>query len=208
MKGVLVHLFYSYLKLLKKTVDVDWKGVESYGENKVIGFWHEDSFFMNLVLNRLTQGQVPLDVIVTADKRGDYIQEILERFGGKAERVPDGFASFTFLKKLLQKSYEEERSLAVSLDGPLGPRHEPKKLAFYLSEQGQKEFIAVTVSYSRKLRLFWRWDHYVIPLPFSRITVELQDYGIVNKNQIPFLPHEAMEGADVVSSVTEGISLG
>lgn len=138
---ILVHLFTGYLKLLEKTVNVQW------AENSMCG--------------------------------------------GSALRVPDGFASFGALKGILQNAYERTRSIAVALDGPLGPRHEPKKLAFYLSEQAQEDFVGISVSYSSKLRLGWRWDKYVIPLPFSTVTVAAHNYGEVDKKHIPELPTSA-----------------
>ena len=66
-----------------------------------------------------------------------------------------------------------------------------KKLAFYLAEQAQESFVGISVSYHGCLRLFWRWDHYAIPLPFSKVIVAVHDYGEVNKKQIPDLPTRA-----------------
>lgn len=188
---ILVHLFTGYLKLLEKTVVIQWAENSMCGGCQIFGFWHEDSFFMNLVLAELEKQTSPVDVIVTADTRGDYIEQMIKRCGGNALRVPDGFASFGALKGILQNAYERTRSIAVALDGPLGPRHEPKKLAFYLSEQAQEDFVGISVSYSSKLRLSWRWDKYVIPLPFSTVTVAAHNYGEVDKKHIPELPTSA-----------------
>ena len=75
---------------------------------------------MNLVLEELSGKTSPVDVIVTADTRGDYIEHMLQACGGHALRVPDGFAAFGALKKILQDSYEQTRSIAVALEmGPL-----------------------------------------------------------------------------------------
>ena len=181
-------LFSGYLKLLEKTVKIDWREETLCQDSQIYGFWHEDSYFMNLVLKHLVRKTGPVDVIVTADARGDHIEAMIRKNGGNALRVPDGYKSFAFLKKLLQSSYEGNRSLAVALDGPLGPRHEPKKLAFYLASQEKEDFAGIAVSYSAALRLFWRWDHYAIPLPFSHVTVEIRNYGEVDKAHIPALP--------------------
>lgn len=188
---VLMNLFRGYLRLLEKTVTIQWVENTMCCGNQVFGFWHEDSFFMNLVLADLSKQTNPVDVIITADKRGDYIQDMVEFCGGHALRVPDGFAAFGVLKTILQNSYERARSIAVALDGPLGPRHEPKKLAFYMSEQACEDFVGIAVSYSSKLRLVWRWDRYVVPLPFSTVTVSVHNYGEVDKKHIPELPSNA-----------------
>lgn len=190
-RSMLGHLFTGYFKLLEKTVNIQWSENSICSGSQVFGFWHEDSFFMNLVLAELSRKTSPVDVIVTADSRRDYIEKMIEKSGGHALRVKDGAAGFGALKKIMQNAYETTRSIAVALDGPLGPRHEPKKLAFFLSEQAEEDFVGIAVSYSTKLRLTWRWDKYVIPLPFSTVTVAAHNYGEVNKKHIPELPLNA-----------------
>lgn len=98
-KNILQYLFSGYLKLLKKTVAIEWQEIQFVTGNQVFGFWHEDSFLMNLVLEELSGKTSPVDVIVTADTRGDYIEHMLQACGGHALRVPDGFAAFGALKK-------------------------------------------------------------------------------------------------------------
>ena len=143
---------------------------------------------MNLVLERLADRTTPVDVIVTADARGNYIEYMVRQCGGNALRVPDGYGAFTAIKKIVKDSYEKTHSIAVALDGPLGPRHEPKKLAFYLSEHAEEDFVGITVSYSSCIRLRRRWDRYVIPLPWSTVDVSVRNYGVVRKDCIPELP--------------------
>lgn len=190
-QSILNHIFLSYLKLLKQTVSIQWVENSISGGTQVFGFWHEDSLFMNVVLSRLSEQTGPVDVIVTADTRGNYIENMIKKSGGSALRVKDGMSGFGALKKIMQNSYETTRSLAVALDGPLGPRHEPKKLAFYIAEQAREDFVGVSMTYSSKLRLSRRWDKYVIPLPFSTIHVAVHNYGEVNKDCIPELPIHA-----------------
>ena len=66
-KNILQHLFSGYLKLLKKTVAIEWQEIQFVTGNQVFGFWHEDSFLMNLVLEELSGKTSPVDVIVTAE---------------------------------------------------------------------------------------------------------------------------------------------
>ena len=135
---------------------------------------------MNLVLERLADKTTPVDVIVTADTRGNYIEHMIKRCGGNALRVPDGYKAFGALKNIVRDSYEKAHSIAVALDGPLGPRHEPKKLAFYLSEHAEEAFVGISLSYSSCIRL-----------PFTTVDVAVKDYGIVQKKAIPNLPVNA-----------------
>lgn len=203
--AMLQRLFAKYLDLLRRTVAVRWDDGNRYGDSQIYGFWHEDSFFMNLVLEKLAHKTAPVDVIVTADTRGNYIENMVKRCGGNALRVPDGYKAFAALKKIVQDSYEKTHSIAVALDGPLGPRHEPKKLAFYLSEHAEEDFVGICLAYSSCIRLKHRWDKYVIPLPYTTVTVAVKNYGVVMKNQIPELPTaagktEAAAAAEIFSA--------
>lgn len=189
--NILQHLFSSYLRLIARTVRLRWIEENRYGDSQIFGFWHEDSFYMNLVLKELSKRRIPIDVIVTADTRGDYIEYMVRECGGHALRVPDGYRAFSELKKIVQASYEKTHSIAVALDGPLGPRHEPKQLAFYLSGHADQEFVGITLSYSGCIRLWKRWDRYVIPLPFTTVTVAVKNYGVTDRKQIPDLPKNA-----------------
>ena len=48
--------------------------MESFDGNQVVGFWHEDSFIMNLLLREVTKENCKMSVLVTGDPRGDYMQ--------------------------------------------------------------------------------------------------------------------------------------
>lgn len=91
-------MFSGYLKLLEKTVHMEWDEDRLYGNSQIFGFWHEDSFIMNLVLKNLRGKTAPVDVIVTADTRGNYIEHMIKKCGGNALRIPDGYAAFGALK--------------------------------------------------------------------------------------------------------------
>ena len=129
---------------------------------------------MNLVLERLADKTTPVDVIVTADTRGNYIEHMIKRCGGNALRVPDGYKAFGALKNIVRDSYEKAHSMA-----------------FYLSEHAEEAFVGISLSYSSCIRLTRRWDKYVIPLPFTTVDVAVKDYGIVQKKAIPNLPVNA-----------------
>lgn len=179
-RKILSRLFYAYLKCLEKTAHVKWEGMESFNGNQVVGFWHEDSFAMNLLLREITETDNKMSVLVTGDPRGDYIQYMIEKCRGEAVRIGYGFCDTGTLRELLTSLKEEKRSIAIAMDGPLGPRHIPKKMTYFLSEKGEVPLASVSVKYSKKLALKGRWDHYRIPLPFTEVTFQFHNYGRVS----------------------------
>ena len=157
-----------------------WEGMESFNGNQVVGFWHEDSFAMNLLLREITETDNKMSVLVTGDPRGDYIQYMIEKCRGEAVRIGYGFCDTGTLRELLTSLKEEKRSIAIAMDGPLGPRHIPKKMTYFLSEKGEVPLASVSVKYSKKLALKGRWDHYRIPLPFTEVAFQFHNYGMVS----------------------------
>ena len=99
-RKILSRLFYAYLKCLEKTAHVKWEGMESFNGNQVVGFWHEDSFAMNLLLREVTETDNKMSVLVTGDPRGDYIQYMIEKCremrcaSATVSVIPEHFGSF------------------------------------------------------------------------------------------------------------------
>ncbi|MCI9238080.1 MAG: DUF374 domain-containing protein [Dorea sp.] len=212
---MLSRIFYIYLKCLERTVQIEWIHPEVFTGHHVVGFWHEDSFAMNLVLKTVTDRGNKMSVLVTGDARGEYIRDMVEKCRGDSIRICYGFGDLGTIRDILDALREPERSVAIAMDGPLGPRHIPKKMTYFLSEKGRTSLVGVTLSYSGKLSLKGRWDHYRIPLPFSRIKIRFDDYGIVSSRCMPqlrtCLPEDAAvqvpDGAGRLVPGQDGVSV-
>lgn len=170
--------------MLKSTVDLNISGIEEIKEQQLLGYWHGDSLTMELVLGFITKDVKEVEVIVTADKRGDYIEQVINAYGAKALRLPDGLQMRPFFKDLMIRGRDTLGILAGALDGPLGPLHEPKKLLFLLSAKSNKEVIYMEFNYKRVLRLTGRWDKYVILFPFSKVKAQVKNLGKIAKEDL------------------------
>lgn len=177
-------IFIWYIELVYKTSNIVLNEFKFDINNSIIGFWHGDSYSMNLVVKKLMRDKFSLNVIVTADTRGNYIENILKKYKVNALRMPDGVKIKSFLRDLKLISKNQNQSMAVALDGPLGPYRIPKKIGFSLSRESNKKFIGVKLDYSRKISLKSRWDKYIIPLPFTTIKININDFGIVTAEDL------------------------
>lgn len=175
-----------YIEWVAKTSRIKLEGeiIQVKDQEAILGFWHGDSFGMNFLLRAMKGSAVKADVIITADKRGNYIEQLIKGYGGAVLRMPDGMAMRSFFKALKEASKQPGRTVCVALDGPLGPYHEPKKLGATLSLEGNKPYILVKVDYKYKINLNKRWDRYAIPLPFGEMTFTGYNLGVINKSQI------------------------
>jgi hypothetical protein len=188
MKRRLFNLFtvlsHIYLKLIAPTGRLEIINRDGIRQNTMLGYWHGDSYCMQLLLKHIYGTCQGINVIVTADKRGDVIEKIISHYGAKAIRLPDGLSIRHYLRELKEICKASDRILAASLDGPLGPLHEPKKLLFLLAAEADKKVVYIHFKYKKVIRLKHRWDKYVIPLPFSKITAYVEELGYVSKEDL------------------------
>ena len=66
---LLSKVYISYLRLIWKTSAIEYEGEINDFANSIIGFWHGDSYVMNLAINKLISKDINLQVVVTADKK-------------------------------------------------------------------------------------------------------------------------------------------
>lgn len=181
---ILSKIFLAYLKCVEKTSKITCSGLEHLQHPNIVGFWHEDSFVSHLVLRKLQEFEQKATVLVSGQWRGNVIQEMVEHFEGEVFRVSYKGKTIDQFKRLFQDAKTTENLIVMAFDGPKGPRHKIKKIAFLLSNKNSKNLIAMKASYKRKIRLFGRWDHYVIPLLFNKIQIQFFNFGTISTEEL------------------------
>lgn len=177
-------LFITYTKLLLKTCKFEIEGRDLFRDGIVFGFWHTDCYSMELLLSELSKTNSNVCAIVTANERGDYIENTLRHNGGTALRIPDGMEMRAAYKQMLEAVRRPELIMAVAFDGPSGPYHEVKKLAFMLARESDKPVVYAHFTYTHIIALKKRWDRYVIPLPFTRVKAHFEEIGKVDREKL------------------------
>jgi lysophospholipid acyltransferase (LPLAT)-like uncharacterized protein len=127
---------------------------------------------------------------------GEYIARIIEKFGYRAVR---GSSTRGGVRALLgmHTEIEEGRSVAFTIDGPLGPLYVAKPGPVLLARNTGVPICAFYTAPERAWVLN-SWDRMLIPKPFSRVSVRLGRYIDVTPNasreQLDQL-HAAMQAA-------------
>lgn len=169
---LLTYIAIFYIDFVYKTSKVTPSGEFNLlnpeeNEKFILGFWHGESFSLYPFLKGYS-----LYVITTQNGRGDYITLICNYFGYKTIRVPDESAGGNFLFKIRKEiNGENKGNLALTLDGPLGPYHEPKSFPFITALLTKRRVLPLTVKFKCQINLKNRWDNFTIPLPFNKIEV-------------------------------------
>jgi lysophospholipid acyltransferase (LPLAT)-like uncharacterized protein len=130
--------------------------------------WHN-----RLAISMVVHRRYPrkLAALVSASRDGALLSSVLSRFGVGAVR---GSSSRRGAQALLELKHRAEAGydLAITPDGPRGPRYIVQDGVISLAQVTGLAIVPVTCNLSRKLTVR-SWDGFQVPLPFSRCEITL-----------------------------------
>lgn len=167
MLKVYSFLGWLVIYLLSKTIrvrvvnDSSWKNLK----NAIFAFWHGEQF---ILCHHHSNQRIA--IMTSLSKDGELQTGILSKFG---YRIVRGSSSRGGAEALIQmiNILKEDFSVAFAIDGPRGPLYEVKPGVIFLAKKTGVPIIPLTVRYSNAIELTKTWDHYNVPLPFSKATV-------------------------------------
>lgn len=132
-----------------------------YNEHVIFSFWHE---YIVVVLPRW--GHTPLTVLCSQHRDGEWVNQTAESLGLSIVRgssTRGGSAAIRQMKKNTRFS-----SIAMTPDGPRGPRRQMAMGPVYLASLLGMPLVPVGVGISNPYRLK-TWDQFAIPRLTSRV---------------------------------------
>lgn len=171
MRRVLV-FFISFLgpfllKLLSKTLRIIHRGREhleaclARRERVIFVFWHGRMLMMPFAAPGLAVAG-----LISQHRDGEYISRVVERLNFLVIRGSATRGGTKAVRKMIQ-ALREGWNLAITPDGPRGPRGKVKAGVIELGRLTGAPLFPVAFSASMRLSLK-SWDAFLIPLPFSR----------------------------------------
>ena len=168
--SIITNLAYFIIKYISKTLrfeSVNTKPIieaSHKGNNFIFAFWHNQFFAMpHFYFNNL--GKTSVSILTSMSKDGEYITRVVEKFGFSTVRgstTRGGDAAIRALVKQLQ----EGDDIAVTPDGPRGPRHKVQPGIITIAQLSSRPIIPVGYKVVRK-KVLRTWDRFIIPSPFS-----------------------------------------
>jgi len=161
----------SLVSALLLTTRVERRGAEHFerfrraGRPVVFVFWHGQ--LLPLVHIHRGEGIV---VLVSEHDDGEYITRVIERNGFGTVRGSSTRGGTTGLRGLVRAA-RAGRDLALTPDGPRGPRGELKPGALLVAQLTGLPIVPLVVGASRGWRL-GSWDGFLVPWPLSKVVVE------------------------------------
>lgn len=155
------------IRLLAATMRIEVIGEEhpgalwARGERGIFPFWHDQLLLM--VKGYRGPGT---RILISVSKDGELIARTMEHFGQGAVRGSSHRGGREAFRSLVEIS-AQPWDIAITPDGPRGPRHQIKDGVVQLARISGRAVIPMGFFASRGHR-FASWDRFLLPFPFSR----------------------------------------
>ncbi|UCE01948.1 MAG: tetraacyldisaccharide 4'-kinase [Candidatus Latescibacterota bacterium] len=161
------------LRLMGSTWRVEWHGEERFAEarrqspggNVIYALWHG-----SLAMLTYTHRDQDAQVLVSQHRDGEWIARILEGLGYGLVRGSSRRGGVEGLFGLA-KQLERGRDVAVTVDGPIGPRYRVHPGALLLARRTGRPIVPVIATPKHGFALP-TWDAQRLPWPGTRVRVQ------------------------------------
>jgi len=132
-------------------------------ERYLYAFWHARM----LMIPKLARGDFHGYMLISEHRDGGFIADTMHLLGIDTVRGSSTRGGAKAMLKMVRAVKEEGRHLAITPDGPKGPRETMKPGTVQLAMKTGLPLVPVCYATSRQWRIN-SWDHFYIPKPFSR----------------------------------------
>jgi lysophospholipid acyltransferase (LPLAT)-like uncharacterized protein len=165
---VIAWIAYRLIRLIGPTLRFEWVGVHNAvqirdsGEPAIGAFWHRCIFPAIWIWRN--RGIVVLN---TVNFDGQWTRRVIERLGfgtAQGSSTRNAIEGLTVMSKRL----EEGRHVALTIDGPRGPRYVAKPGAVILARRTGNPISVFHIGLKSGHTFKKSWDLFQVPYPFSR----------------------------------------
>lgn len=164
-------IVYIIIKLISKTLRLRIIGAgpiiegKKSGKNYIFCFWHNQFFVMPYYYIKIL-GKYPISVLTSLSRDGEYISRLLHKFGFRTVRGSSSLGGDSALRILIRE-IEKGNDIAVTPDGPRGPRHIVQSGVILLASLTGRPIVPVGYKVNNK-KILNTWDRFIIPYPFTK----------------------------------------
>lgn len=154
----------------------DRSGILSDGGKSpvIVCFWHNRILGITYAFDRIyPRHRSGVTVLTSPSRDGEILAQLVAAFGMGSVRGSSSRRGSRALLELV-RLIRDGRDIAVTPDGPRGPRYSLGPGIVLLAQSTGARIIPVHAKFSRCLRMK-TWDGFIIPLPFSEVSVTIDD---------------------------------
>ncbi len=146
----------------------------------IFALWHNRIFTMPPIWLHTGGKNRSTVVLTSASRDGTTLAKAMEAFGIGSIR---GSSSRRAVAALIgmKKALLEGKDVCVTPDGPKGPRYQIQPGLLKIAQTTGTDIIPIHIRYSSAWRLS-SWDRFVLPKPFSKVTVIFDKPISISKN--------------------------
>ena len=130
----------------------------------IYAFWHE-----NMLLPAYHCARPDVSVLISQHADGELMTQVCEQLGFRVIRGSTTRGSIEALRQMVRAA-RRGAHLALTPDGPRGPRRQVQAGVIYLAAKTGLPIIAGGVGFQNPWRLR-SWDRFVLPRPWRRATI-------------------------------------
>lgn len=142
-------------------------------EHQIIAaLWHNRTFTPCHFYRYVVKGATTMSMLTSASKDGAMLATIAEDYGMRAVRGSSGrrgVAGFMDVLRELKSGY----SMCITPDGPKGPRYKCRPGVVKAASASGVPIVPICIEIPSCWRVNSAWDGYIIPKPFSCVTLHL-----------------------------------
>jgi lysophospholipid acyltransferase (LPLAT)-like uncharacterized protein len=131
------------------------------GKPSIFAFWHG-----RLLMMAPRYRGKRIATLISLHQDGELISKTISYFGHRSIRGSSTRGGFSAMREMV-RTFEEGYDIAITPDGPRGPRYRVQNGIIELARQTGMTIIPVAFNASRK-KVFRSWDRFLLPFPFSR----------------------------------------
>ena len=175
--------FRAYLPLLRLKVigkETAYDQIREHGRI-IVPIWHQRLFSALAYAPRLREFR-PI-VMISQSRDGEFIADFAQRLGLVPVRGSSSKGGAEALKTIVKK-LEENPLVSHIVDGPRGPKGKVKPGLIQMAQLSGAVVLPLIFSVDRAW-IAESWDRFLIPKPFSRVTVRWEDPFFVPRKMDP-----------------------
>ncbi len=158
--SLFIRLLISTMRIIERPDNYPERLIRQ-GENIIFAYWHA---FM--LVPAYTARNLGIKVMISQHADGEYITRVIEHLGFTTVRGSTTRGGAKALLKMIKDS-KEGTAIAITPDGPRGPRFTIQPGIIFLSQKTGIPIIPTSLG----LTSYWEmpsWDKFRIPKPFSK----------------------------------------
>jgi lysophospholipid acyltransferase (LPLAT)-like uncharacterized protein len=165
---IVPRIYYAILRILAATIRKRVYHPEypqkiwTQGQPIIMAFWHQ-----RLLMMPFLPYQGRMGVMISQHRDGEFIARTVKLFGVDSIRGSTTRGGLAALRGMV-RFFKTGANVAITPDGPQGPRHVVQMGVIELARLTNAPIVPVAYGVSRR-KVFNSWDHFILPLPFSRL---------------------------------------